>query len=134
MGRPSKLTTQRRATILHLVIAGASIREASRAVGLDHSTVVKWLARGKTSAPGTRLRRFYDEVDAARTDGPRLVDLQRELRAQFEREDLAWAMKFLDDDWRPDPPDPPPSYAFEVRLHDGSPLIQSPLQKSPPEE
>jgi hypothetical protein len=63
----SKFTADRRHLILELLRAGASRREAARMAGLDHSTLIKWIRRGRKAAPGGRWREFYLDVISAET-------------------------------------------------------------------
>ncbi len=86
-------------------------------------------ARGTTAPRGTRFRRFAEEVKAARDDGPRLVALQRQLRTEYDRGDLDWASRYLDD-WVPPEPDPPPLGGYTVVQHDGTPLDDGPGEAS----
>jgi transposase len=76
---PSKFTSQRRATVLQVLRAGGSIREASRVVGLSHSTVVKWIQRGERAAkvaPHSMYARFAQAVREAEAGGPELLALK----------------------------------------------------------
>jgi hypothetical protein len=120
VARPSKFIERRRLRVLELVQAGASLREAAKGAGVAHTTLIRWIARGRKAAPGSRFRQFAEEVDAARLGGPELVQLKR----RFDEASPEWLQKYLErTEWRPDPPDPPPNPGeIVVVLHDGSPL------------
>ena len=81
MPMPTKFTAKRRELVLVALSAGASRRTAAEVAGLDHSTLIKWLASGRAPA-GTRFRRFYDEVVAAERGShrPRLLPLRARCR------------------------------------------------------
>jgi hypothetical protein len=62
------------------------------------------------------------------------------LKARWDDPDLPWLQKFLEPEWRPDPPpasrasrrtlpDPADGYEVVVTLSDGTPLERSPLHE-----
>lgn len=64
-GRPSKLTQKVAARIEELLVAGCSMREVATVVGLDYSTVKKWLQRGREAKSGEYFA-FFTRVTRAR--------------------------------------------------------------------
>ena len=64
MGRPSKLTEQRRRTIAGALRAGATWDIACRLAKVHRSTAHRWAAKGRTAKSG-EYRDFYDEVKHA---------------------------------------------------------------------
>lgn len=93
MPTPSKFTQARRTRILELLSAGASRRTAAAAVGIDHQTLSRWLARGKSASEGSRWARFLLNVEAAEAH-PRLRVLQAIHDAIPDNPLLAW--KFVE--------------------------------------
>lgn len=89
----SKFTATRRHAVLEVLKAGGSRREAAKAGGVDHATLIRWVARGQRAAPGTRFRDFYEAVVEAQTD-PHLRVLQ--LAADEMEDDPAAAWRFLE--------------------------------------
>src|SRR5262245_10558711 len=51
MGRPSKFTLERAATIASLIAVGTSAEEAAAEVGIGPRTLHDWLARGRAGEP-----------------------------------------------------------------------------------
>lgn len=64
-GRPSKLTPEVVARIEELTTAGCSMRETATVVGLDYSTIKKWLKRGRESKSGEHFT-FFTRISRAR--------------------------------------------------------------------
>jgi IS30 family transposase len=73
MPTPTRFTADRRARILEILSAGASLREAARSAGVSHSTLIRWLQRGAKAHPGGTLNGFYRAVEAVRGSDPHLV-------------------------------------------------------------
>lgn len=121
----SKFTADRRHAILELLRAGASRRTAASVAGVDHSTLLRWIERGKSGAPGGRFREFFEAVEQAEAD-PRLRALETVYKELPDNPGLAW--KFLE---RREPgyaPSMPQAPSPPV----GPILIQLTLPESPP--
>ena len=122
---PSKFTQVRQATVLDILRAGGSRRQAAAAAGIAPKTLRRWLERGEKAsriAPGSSSGTFFEAVRSVEAGGPELVELGR----RFEEASPEWLWKFVADEWKPDPP-PAVEYEVEVRLHDGQVLTSSPL-------
>lgn len=64
-GQPSKLTPKMMSRIEELITAGCSMRETATVVGLDYSTVMKWMRRGREAKSGDYFQ-FFHRVTRAR--------------------------------------------------------------------
>jgi hypothetical protein len=90
---PSKFRTATRARVIELLSCGASRRTAARVAGIEHSTLVKWITKGRDAPEGTLFHRFYLQVMQAEAQ-PRLRALRVVHDAMPDHPDLA--MKFLE--------------------------------------
>jgi hypothetical protein len=96
------------ARVVALLAAGASRRQAAHAVGIHHSQIARWVARGdRQLGSGTRFDSFARAVHLAET--PSAPPILVALKAQQDR----WeahpfeALKFLEETEFTPPPDPP---------------------------
>lgn len=107
MPTPSKFTAANRHLVLELLRAGASRREAAKMAGLDHSTLVKWIQRGRKAEPGGRWREFYLDVVKAEAD-PAVRLLRPSPDGPFGGDPrLAWRYLERSEEFAPDPPSLP---------------------------
>lgn len=67
MGRPDKLTPERRDKIVNAIRDGNYMEVAARYAGIDISTLYKWLAEGKTARCGKK-KEFFDAVERAKAE------------------------------------------------------------------
>ena len=123
----SKFTQATRQRVLEAKRIGASDRTAAHIAGIDHSTLGRWLARGKGAGEGSSYRAFHDEFRAAEAE-PRLRALAIVHEQMPDNPSLAW--KFIErreDGYAPPaaaPPSPawPPTTVIQLKLSDGRPL------------
>ncbi|MFM6402014.1 MAG: hypothetical protein ACKPFF_35490, partial [Planktothrix sp.] len=68
-GRPTKLTPEIENKLIKFVALGVPLESASKACGLDYTTVREWLARGKNEHPSRsktpQFAVFADRYDVA---------------------------------------------------------------------
>jgi molybdenum-dependent DNA-binding transcriptional regulator ModE len=95
VGARGKFTDRARTRVLEVVRAGGSRREAARAAGISHTSLARWIERGKTAADGTTVREFYLRLREAEGAPAELVALETE----FERSiaDADSALEWLQD-------------------------------------
>lgn len=75
-----RFDVERRARLLGLIEAGASLEEAAARVGVARQTVFRWQARGKVQ-PGTPAAEFAERLAAARgEDGADVASEEEALR------------------------------------------------------
>lgn len=67
-GRPSGLTDEVRANLLHAFRLGATVRIACGATGVSEAAFYRWMAKGEAAKTGS-FREFRDEVQRARDRG-----------------------------------------------------------------
>jgi hypothetical protein len=123
----SKFTQATRQRILEAKRIGASDRTAAHIAGIDHSTLGRWLSRGKGAGEGSTYRAFHDEFRAAEAE-PRLRALAIVHKEMPDNPSLAW--KFIErreDGFSPPgpmPPSPqwPQTTVIQLSLSDGRSL------------
>ena len=125
MPTPSKFTAETRQRILEAKRIGASDRTAAQIAHVDHSTLGRWLARGKDAPEGSRFREFHDEFRAAEAE-PRLRALAIIHEQMPDNPSLAW--KFIErrePGYAPPisavPQWPPTKQVINLTLGDGKP-------------
>jgi len=64
MGRPGKLTVERKNDLLELLKLGLGLESACAAVGIDYSTYRRWMLEGQVQARG-KFREFFEDVQRA---------------------------------------------------------------------
>lgn len=64
MGRPDKLTPERRTKIINAIRDGNYMEVAARYAGIDKSTLYRWLQEGREARCGKK-KEFYDAVQVA---------------------------------------------------------------------
>lgn len=67
VGRPSKLTEQRRKDLITAISSGTSIEAACAYAGISHQTLRNWLKRGEKAKEGEFFE-FFEEVTRARDE------------------------------------------------------------------
>jgi hypothetical protein len=122
----SKFTQATRQRVLEAKRIGASDRTAAHIAGIDHSTLGRWLARGRGAGEGSSYRALHDEFRAAEAE-PRLRALAIVHEQMPDNPSLAW--KFIERKEEGfQPPAPvhplppwPPTMTIQLTL-DGKPL------------
>jgi len=123
----SKFTAERRDRILEVLRVGASLRVAAAVAGVDHSTLLRWLERGKDAPEGSAYGQFYEAVRAAEA-APKVRALAIVHDQMVDNPTLAW--KFIErrvDGFAP-PTSPPPARwptqptVINLTLGDGKPV------------
>ena len=119
----SKFTSERRGRILEVLAVGGSRRTAAAVAGIDHTTLSRWLERGRRGSPLGRWRAFLRDVEEAEKN-PQL----RALTEEYDKaQDSPWAaFRFLDrhDAWAEDePPLPADPVVIRLELTDKSPPV-----------
>jgi transposase-like protein len=92
---PSRFNRRTAARIVEILAAGGSRREAARAVGVHHSQIARWIARGdRVAGSGSRFADFAAACHLAESDTPPiLVALRNQQERMLGDPDLAW--KFI---------------------------------------
>jgi hypothetical protein len=62
MPTPTKATTETLSKILDALSVGASRRTAAANARIDEKTLRRWMEQGKDAAPGTKWRKFHEDV------------------------------------------------------------------------
>lgn len=72
-GRPTKLTPEfQKAICDSIALTKVTLADCARSLGIDDSTVFRWLEKGKKARAGP-YRDFYDAVTKARADGTKML-------------------------------------------------------------
>jgi transposase-like protein len=126
MPTPSKFNRRTAALVVELLVAGCSRREVARRVGIHHSQIARWVARGdKVAGSGSRFADFAEACHLAETDTPPiLVALRDEQERMLGDPDLAW--KFIQEREpgfarRPDPEPIQIEVVYSVPVKEGDP-------------
>ena len=67
-GGPGALSPDARARLLQAIRLGSSLKGAARRGGISEFTYHRWIRRGREAKSGA-YREFFEEVEAARSDG-----------------------------------------------------------------
>jgi hypothetical protein len=104
------------ARVVELLAAGASRRQAAQAVGIHHSQIARWVARGdRQLGSGTRFDSFARAVHLAETpSAPPILVALRDQQARWEAHPFE-ALRFLEETEFAPPPDPEPIKVLVVR-------------------
>ena len=101
MAAPSRFTPEIRGALLERFAAGLTVEDTARAVGVNTTTLKRWLARGRKES-GTDYAEFAAAVDDARkkaADRPEPMDREELARvvSQAARRGNVQAMKLRDE-------------------------------------
>jgi hypothetical protein len=128
MPTPTKATAETLSKILDALSVGASRRTAADNARIDEKTLRRWMEQGRDAAPGTKWRKFHEDVLEAEAH-PRL----RALGAVYNEMpgNVNVAFRFLE---RREPGFAPPMaqpaavvqpVVIELSFHDGSAIAES---------
>jgi hypothetical protein len=91
-GRPSKLTEETVNAFRQAILGTHTIQEAAILAGIDDSTAMRWMARGKRARAG-EYREFYEAIERAKVQAKALFTA----RVTSEgRKDAKMALKILE--------------------------------------
>ena len=93
VGRPSKLTPERKKRIIDSIRIGGSLEGAAEVAGIHRSTFYNWMDRGKNAKKG-EYRDFFDTVTVAKAEAEMIL-ISRIHKAGFKDDwkANAWILK-----------------------------------------
>lgn len=113
---PSKFTAARRHAVLEVLKAGGSRRTAASVAAIEHSTLLRWIERGRRGAPGGRWREFFEAVQEAEAD-PQLRALKLAYRETLDDPAAAWRfLERVEPGYAPTQAPSPPAASTVIQL------------------
>ncbi len=130
----SKFTEQRREAILANLRAGLPLASAAALAGVNRSTLMRWLARGRDAGPTSAFRQFVDACEQAVAEADAVaVNIVRQAMPDNPTLAWKWIERRMREDFGRERPTAPLGSPVVIRLTlDGGEPLPEGLRQLPP--